>query len=62
LDYPPLFAWLEWTLSQVAQYFDAEMLKVENINYSSHATVLFQRLSVVVTDFIFIYAVKELVH
>ncbi|CAC5403214.1 ALG8 [Mytilus coruscus] len=60
LDYPPFFAWLEYLLSQIAQFFDPEMLKVENIDYRSDATVLFQRLSVVLTDFIFIYAVKEL--
>ncbi|CAG2193836.1 ALG8 [Mytilus edulis] len=59
LDYPPFFAWLEYLLSQIAQFFDPDMLKVENINYRSDATVLFQRLSVVLTDFILIYAVKE---
>ncbi|XP_062867306.1 probable dolichyl pyrophosphate Glc1Man9GlcNAc2 alpha-1,3-glucosyltransferase isoform X2 [Trichomycterus rosablanca] len=35
------------------------MLVVQNLNYASPATVLFQRLSVIVTDLIFIYAVKE---
>ncbi|TSQ12706.1 putative dolichyl pyrophosphate Glc1Man9GlcNAc2 alpha-1,3-glucosyltransferase [Bagarius yarrelli] len=59
LDYPPLFAWFEFGLSHIAKYFDAQMLVVENLNYASPATVLFQRLSVIITDVIFIYAVRE---
>ncbi|KAM4727151.1 LOW QUALITY PROTEIN: dolichyl pyrophosphate Glc1Man9GlcNAc2 alpha-1,3-glucosyltransferase [Anableps anableps] len=35
------------------------MLQVENLNYTSPATVLFQRLSVIFTDLLFIYAVRE---
>ncbi|MED6276016.1 glycosyl transferase [Characodon lateralis] len=59
LDYPPLFAWFEFSLSQAAQHFDRNMLQVENLNYNSPSTVLFQRLSVVFTDLVFIYAVRE---
>ncbi|XP_059208380.1 probable dolichyl pyrophosphate Glc1Man9GlcNAc2 alpha-1,3-glucosyltransferase [Centropristis striata] len=59
LDYPPLFAWFEFGLSQVAQHFDRNMLVVENLNYASPATVLFQRLSVIFTDMVFIYAARE---
>ncbi|XP_072231236.1 dolichyl pyrophosphate Glc1Man9GlcNAc2 alpha-1,3-glucosyltransferase isoform X3 [Leuresthes tenuis] len=35
------------------------MLQVQNLNYASRATVLFQRLSVILTDVVFIYAVRE---
>uniref|UniRef100_A0A8C5P9H8 Alpha-1,3-glucosyltransferase n=1 Tax=Leptobrachium leishanense TaxID=445787 RepID=A0A8C5P9H8_9ANUR len=59
LDYPPFFAWFEYALSHAAHYFDSEMLKVENFNYASQATVLFQRFSVIVTDVFFIYATKQ---
>ncbi|XP_025269356.1 probable dolichyl pyrophosphate Glc1Man9GlcNAc2 alpha-1,3-glucosyltransferase [Camponotus floridanus] len=60
LDYPPLFAWFEYCLSQIAVFFDPEMVKVENLNYASSATVYFQRATVIFTDLIFAYGVREM--
>uniref|UniRef100_A0A8D9FHD6 Alpha-1,3-glucosyltransferase n=1 Tax=Cacopsylla melanoneura TaxID=428564 RepID=A0A8D9FHD6_9HEMI len=59
LDYPPLFAFFEYLLSFVAYYFDPLMLDVNNLNYKSIATLIFQRLSVIFSDLMLLYGVKE---
>lgn len=59
LDYPPFFAWLEFVLSFIAKYFDPQMLYLTNLYYKSEMTVLFQRLSVIALDFIYIFGVKS---
>ncbi|KAM8814746.1 dolichyl pyrophosphate Glc1Man9GlcNAc2 alpha-1,3-glucosyltransferase isoform 5-T5 [Rhynchonycteris naso] len=59
LDYPPFFAWFEYALSHVAKYFDPEMLNIHNLNYTSSKTLFFQRFSVIFTDALFVYAVRE---
>ncbi|XP_053204391.1 probable dolichyl pyrophosphate Glc1Man9GlcNAc2 alpha-1,3-glucosyltransferase [Panonychus citri] len=56
LDYPPLFAWFEMGLSLVAPLFDPKMLVLSKKPYSSYYTIFYQRLSVIVTDLIYIYA------
>ncbi|XP_033316014.1 probable dolichyl pyrophosphate Glc1Man9GlcNAc2 alpha-1,3-glucosyltransferase isoform X3 [Bombus bifarius] len=59
LDYPPLFAWFEYFLSHIARLIDHNMLKVENLNYASSNTILFQRGTVIFLDLVYAYGVKE---
>ena len=59
LDYPPLFAWFEYLLSQVAALVDPRMVIISKLPYTSLPTVLFQRGSVMFTDLLLAYAVKE---
>lgn len=56
-----MFAWFEYCLSQIAQYFDKDMLLIENLNYASSETILFQRLSVIIADLIYAYGVQQYV-
>ena len=49
LDYPPLFALFEYFWAQFAVFFDPAMLSVDNLGYASESTILFQRLSVIIS-------------
>ncbi|XP_065884238.1 dolichyl pyrophosphate Glc1Man9GlcNAc2 alpha-1,3-glucosyltransferase-like isoform X2 [Dysidea avara] len=59
LDYPPLFAWFEKLLSFPASIVDPHIVEVSNLRYSVFTCVLFQRISVIITDCILWIAVKH---
>ncbi|CAG8462552.1 19856_t:CDS:2 [Cetraspora pellucida] len=59
LDYPPLFAWFEWFLSQFASLWDKNMLNLDNLNYASDETIYFQRTTVIISELVLLYALKK---
>ncbi|ORY96168.1 glycosyltransferase family 57 protein [Syncephalastrum racemosum] len=61
LDYPPFFAWFEKWWSLWGQWFDPAMLDIQNLNYDSNSTILFQRLTVIASDLVLYLALKRYV-
>lgn len=61
LDYPPFFAYFEWTLSQVARLVDPAMLRVYNLGHDTWQTIYFQRFTVIVTELLLVYALQMFV-
>ncbi|KAI8380155.1 glycosyltransferase family 57 protein [Blakeslea trispora] len=59
LDYPPFFAWFEKCLALFGALVDPDMVKVENLGYESTETVLFQRLTVIVTELVLYWALMR---
>uniref|UniRef100_A0A7S1AES7 Alpha-1,3-glucosyltransferase n=1 Tax=Noctiluca scintillans TaxID=2966 RepID=A0A7S1AES7_NOCSC len=57
LDYPPFFACFEWALSQVASVVDPQMLVLENLEYASPGTIIFQRATVLFGDLLLVAGV-----
>lgn len=57
LDYPPLFAWFERAIALIAKQVDGNMLSINNLNYASDLTIIFQRSSVIFTELVLILAV-----
>ncbi|KAI9487064.1 MAG: glycosyltransferase family 57 protein [Benjaminiella poitrasii] len=61
LDYPPFFAWFEKSLSMFARLTDPEMLKIDNLGYESTETIIFQRLTVIVSELVLYWALLRYV-
>ncbi|KAL3516794.1 hypothetical protein ACH5RR_023696 [Cinchona calisaya] len=61
LDYPPFFAYFEYFLSFFASLLDPTIVHLTNgLNYKSHLTILFQRLSVTFSDAVLFYGVYRI--
>ncbi|ERM99163.1 probable dolichyl pyrophosphate Glc1Man9GlcNAc2 alpha-1,3-glucosyltransferase [Amborella trichopoda] len=61
LDYPPLFAFFEYFLSLPASLIDPTIVNLtQGLNYSADSVVLFQRFSVILSDFMLVFAIYRL--
>ncbi|XP_055379155.1 probable dolichyl pyrophosphate Glc1Man9GlcNAc2 alpha-1,3-glucosyltransferase [Condylostylus longicornis] len=58
LDYPPFFGYFEWILSQFGNVVDPQMIKIENVNYNSTKTVIYQRSTVIASDIVYAMGVR----
>lgn len=56
LDYPPLFAYMEYLFSVIAAGVDGRIVEIDNLEYDATTCVYFQRLTVVVSDFALAFA------
>ncbi|RLN68255.1 hypothetical protein BBJ29_000848 [Phytophthora kernoviae] len=56
LDYPPFFAYFEYALSFVASWVDKSMLVISATPAFTPSVFLFQRASVIISDFVLFYA------
>jgi len=54
LDYPPFFAYFEWVLAKLASFIDPNILTLGKEEYFSTSTLYFQRISVIMADFIYV--------
>lgn len=62
LDYPPLFAFFEWFLSFIAIKIDPEICTITSHPYISNGLIIFQRLSVIVSELLMFAALVKLLH
>ncbi|KAK6587897.1 hypothetical protein RS030_81329 [Cryptosporidium xiaoi] len=54
LDYPIFFAYFEWILARLASLFDEKILTLSSKPYYSTSTLIFQRISVLVMELLFL--------
>ncbi|KAI8080029.1 glycosyl transferase [Halteromyces radiatus] len=62
LDYPPFFAWFEKILSLVAYQVDPLMVHISQYGYNSDATVIYQRLTVIVSELVLYWALLRYIN
>ncbi|GAB2270836.1 hypothetical protein Dimus_005702 [Dionaea muscipula] len=61
LDYPPFFAYFELFLSQFASLIDPTIVDLhKGLNYDADSVVYFQRITVMVSDFVLHYAIYRM--
>ncbi|RKP24795.1 glycosyl transferase, partial [Syncephalis pseudoplumigaleata] len=62
LDYPPFFAWFEYILSLPVGWFDPHITTIMADPYQSWPCILYQRLTVMLTDGLLYYALHRFIN
>lgn len=58
LGLSPILCMVRMDIVRFAQFADAQMLDVSNLQYKSFETLLFQRVSVIISDIVLAFGVK----
>ncbi|KAI8049596.1 glycosyl transferase [Syncephalis plumigaleata] len=61
LDYPPFFAWFEYLLSLPTTWIDPRITVISALPYQSWSCVLYQRITVILTDGLLYYALHRFI-
>jgi len=60
LDYPPLFAYMEYILGKLSKYFDPNITNLDKIDYDSFRCKTFMRGTVLLGDLFLFFSIKFL--
>ena len=60
LDYPPLFAYMEYILGMISKLFDKNITVLSNYNYGNWSCKCYQRSTVLIGDILLFFALKKL--
>ena len=60
LDYPPLFAYMEYILGKISKIIDPNITNLGNINYNSLICKIFMRATVLIGDFFLFLSIRYL--
>ena len=60
LDYPPLFAYMEYILGKLSKIFDPNITNLEKFNYNSITCKLFMRATVLLGDCLLFFSIRFL--
>ena len=60
LNYPPLFAYMEYFLGKISHFFDNDITNLKKPNYASNTCKIFMRSAALIGDFFLFFSLKKL--
>jgi alpha-1,3-glucosyltransferase len=59
LDYPPLFAYMEYILGMISKHIDPRITELNNLDYKGGLCIYYQRATVLLGDIVLFYSLKR---